>query len=312
LKVSLIRNLEKTAQTLNKLVNFLSEENKGQITGTNAESVRYSYRRAGLSIFLLHTGIAYQFTRVHYPEGYPTASDLMNPAMAKRMEALLPDAEKSTAAKVTPQYEQKPADLVRWSRVVVANKLAETDPAAAFAMGDDLQDYDRAQLYLKVGRYAVKLGQNELATKSLRASIKVPFAPYETGALAATVALEYDPQLADEFFEKGWDAVKPRPDQEATGFDLPLVPYVQARAGKWAGESRILIEREWARLLPKLKPDDEQHYYQQAENLKTLVGAMALIDPLRAVEMAEQLPTEKQLRAEAKSKLMVGLLSSKN
>lgn len=34
-EVSLIRNLEKTAQTLNKLVNFLSEENKGQTEEIN-------------------------------------------------------------------------------------------------------------------------------------------------------------------------------------------------------------------------------------------------------------------------------------
>ena len=34
-EISLIRNLEKTAQTLNKLVNFLSDENKGQTEETN-------------------------------------------------------------------------------------------------------------------------------------------------------------------------------------------------------------------------------------------------------------------------------------
>jgi len=34
-EVSLIRNLEKTAQTLNKLVNFLSDENKGQTEEIN-------------------------------------------------------------------------------------------------------------------------------------------------------------------------------------------------------------------------------------------------------------------------------------
>ncbi len=46
------------------------EENKGQVTGDDAAKVRYFYQEGGLSMFLLPTGIAYQFNRTHYPEGY--------------------------------------------------------------------------------------------------------------------------------------------------------------------------------------------------------------------------------------------------
>jgi len=46
------------------------EENKGQITGTDADKVDYFYRSGNLSVFLLKTGIAYQFNRVIYPKGY--------------------------------------------------------------------------------------------------------------------------------------------------------------------------------------------------------------------------------------------------
>ncbi len=46
------------------------EENKGQVTGADAAQVRYTYKDDGLSVFLLQTGIAYQFHKNHYPEGY--------------------------------------------------------------------------------------------------------------------------------------------------------------------------------------------------------------------------------------------------
>lgn len=48
------------------------EENKGQVTTTAGEpapEVRFRYTQGGTSIFLLHTGIAYQFNRLHRPEG---------------------------------------------------------------------------------------------------------------------------------------------------------------------------------------------------------------------------------------------------
>ena len=52
------------------------EENKGQVTtldGKPAPFVRYRLTDGGTNIFLLGDGIAYQFTRVDYPEGYREA-----------------------------------------------------------------------------------------------------------------------------------------------------------------------------------------------------------------------------------------------
>lgn len=46
------------------------EENKGQVTGEDAQRVKYTYKDKGLSIFLLNNGIAYQFSKTDYPEGY--------------------------------------------------------------------------------------------------------------------------------------------------------------------------------------------------------------------------------------------------
>lgn len=56
------------------------EENKGQVratTGGEATYVRYRLVQGSTSIFLLNSGIAYQFNRTHYPEGF---TDLMSNA----------------------------------------------------------------------------------------------------------------------------------------------------------------------------------------------------------------------------------------
>ncbi|RYG59445.1 hypothetical protein EON80_25710 [bacterium] len=105
--------------------------------------------------------------------------------------------------------------------------------------------------------------------------------------------------------------MKPPADQGKDN-QFSIVSYAAARAGRWPGESRILIEREWAQTLAKLDLKNERDFDEEPDNLRNLVSAMARIDPLRALEMAEQLPTQKQLRAEAKGELLVGLLSQKD
>ncbi len=52
------------------------EENKGQITTTLGEPatfVKFRYTDGNARIFLLENGIAYQFERLHFPEGYAEA-----------------------------------------------------------------------------------------------------------------------------------------------------------------------------------------------------------------------------------------------
>ena len=49
------------------------EINKGQVWNHHnqpAREVQYHYRKGGLDLFLLPTGLAYQFSQTHYPEGY--------------------------------------------------------------------------------------------------------------------------------------------------------------------------------------------------------------------------------------------------
>ncbi len=48
----------------------LFEENKGQVTGAEANQVQFIYKTKGLNIFLRNDGLIYQFQKIHYPDGY--------------------------------------------------------------------------------------------------------------------------------------------------------------------------------------------------------------------------------------------------
>ncbi|CAA6822401.1 MAG: 3-ketoacyl-CoA thiolase (EC @ Acetyl-CoA acetyltransferase (EC, partial [uncultured Aureispira sp.] len=53
------------------------EENKGQVwntEGKTATNVKYHFQEKGIDIFMLPTGLAYQFTKIHYPAGYEANS----------------------------------------------------------------------------------------------------------------------------------------------------------------------------------------------------------------------------------------------
>jgi hypothetical protein len=64
------------------------EENKGQVTGEDAQKVRYFYKEGSLSMFLLPTGIAYQFNQTHYPDGYKHLDKFAQPEEREKMEEL--------------------------------------------------------------------------------------------------------------------------------------------------------------------------------------------------------------------------------
>ncbi len=52
---------------------FAFTENKGQVYGYDGlphPEVKFSFQQGATQIFLLEKGIAYQFTKIHYPEGY--------------------------------------------------------------------------------------------------------------------------------------------------------------------------------------------------------------------------------------------------
>jgi hypothetical protein len=58
------------AQKLMQKSSWAFEENKGQVTGADAKNVKFVFKDGNLSMFLMQSGIAYQFNKVTYPEGY--------------------------------------------------------------------------------------------------------------------------------------------------------------------------------------------------------------------------------------------------
>jgi hypothetical protein len=58
------------AQKMMQKSSWAFEENKGQVTGADSKNVKFVFKDGNLSMFLIQTGIAYQFHKVTYPEGY--------------------------------------------------------------------------------------------------------------------------------------------------------------------------------------------------------------------------------------------------
>lgn len=79
--IYLVFNLELTASTIGQSSSLLStskwafEENRGQVTGADSAKVTYFYKKGNTTMFLTKTGIAYQFDRAIYPEGYKSLNN---------------------------------------------------------------------------------------------------------------------------------------------------------------------------------------------------------------------------------------------
>jgi len=61
------------ANQFQKMTQAAFEENKGQVWDMDdhpASYVQYHFNKGNMNIFMLSTGIAYQFNQIHYPEGY--------------------------------------------------------------------------------------------------------------------------------------------------------------------------------------------------------------------------------------------------
>lgn len=72
------------------------EENKGQVTGVDANRVKYTYKQGNLTIFLLDHGLAYQFNRYHYPEEYTPQHNFEKGAAKSINESIYNDVRLET------------------------------------------------------------------------------------------------------------------------------------------------------------------------------------------------------------------------
>ncbi len=67
------------------------EQNKGQVWDWNeqpATNVKYHFQQGTMNIFMLPTGMAYQFSQLHYPEGYQHDHKHLDPEERTAQEAL--------------------------------------------------------------------------------------------------------------------------------------------------------------------------------------------------------------------------------
>ncbi len=81
-------NLAQANSFLSQAKNTAFEQNKGQVTGADAKKVQFVYKSGGMSVFLLKTGIAYQCSKTHYPEGYQPLDKFAKPEEREKDERL--------------------------------------------------------------------------------------------------------------------------------------------------------------------------------------------------------------------------------
>lgn len=124
------------------------EENKGQVTGVDASRVQYLYHSNNFSMFLLSSGIAYQFSKTDYPQDYTPYSNSFSPAQIEqwkkqvekiktetyRMDVELiganPNATIAAMGKsegVTNYYNRNVLDVYNYDKVVYQNIYPKID-----------------------------------------------------------------------------------------------------------------------------------------------------------------------------------------
>lgn len=85
-------NSEKISQS----ESFILEENKGQVRGADANQVKFIYKTKGLNIFLLNDGLAYQFQKSHFPDGYHQPEKFANRYEIEKMQNLAKEIRTET------------------------------------------------------------------------------------------------------------------------------------------------------------------------------------------------------------------------
>ncbi|RYX83385.1 carboxypeptidase regulatory-like domain-containing protein [bacterium] len=209
----------------------------------------------------------------------------------------------------TPTGEEDPKYQIGRARLSYTQLLARTEPKAALALVPGIEEYERAKVFLDIAHAAVQQKQFDVAREALTALSNVRSADSAVISQAAGVAESFDGTFAAPLWTKAYDLAKPSNTIENGDRWYPsLVMYAQERAGKWPGESRIFLEREWAKRLIWNQTPTTNTWDPNADAMKDLVAAMAYLDPLHAIEMTEQVPDTNLKRAEAYGQIGVILL----
>jgi gliding motility-associated-like protein len=66
-------------KSFSKNTGWAFEQNRGQVTGADSSKVNYFYKKGNLTMFLMNSGISYQFEKTQYPEGYRELNKFQRP-----------------------------------------------------------------------------------------------------------------------------------------------------------------------------------------------------------------------------------------
>lgn len=243
--------------------------------------------------------------------GYLEEGEIQNAIIAlKAMDEAWPKMEAIDDPGVLVEFHPDLPSFFSLARADYAIGLSKFDPKAALELLASLPEFEHAKLYVSAARTFAAQGEKGEATKALRALFDLKFVPLDAAADAATTARSFDIRLADELADKVREMAVAGAESDSIG-GISVAPYARALARERPEEVRLLIEREWAKRFPNFKPNERFGGFDGSENFVTLIEAMAMISPRRAIEMGAQLPDTRNLRGETWGRVVFRLLQSK-
>jgi hypothetical protein len=215
------------------------------------------------------------------------------------MEQLTAKARSAPGKAKTSDSILSPKQLLDSGRERLALALAPTEPGAALEVALQLDEWRRGKDLLIVARDAIKANQPGIARRALNAVFDARL-DISDEAQAAIVARTFDAALADDLLAR---------TLAASQHDLSFRDYARARARTAPGQSRIFLEREWARAVKQPQKPLTDYLDHYADFRADLSSAMAWVAPARALEMVEQVPEKDDLRLHTRADIAQGLLS---
>lgn len=220
--------------------------------------------------------------------GLAREGDVANAQRAlARMEELAKTPELVEAGK--KQDYNNPTRQIAEARQFVALALAKTDAMEALDLLTKTASPQRGGLLMEIADRALDAKNNAAVQRAIREIFAQKNGNADEFARAASLAQEISPQLGAEFWP---EALKRALPEKGNEFDDDYRPSVGAwafyHARLDAGQSRVLIEREWNWRLPAAVKTKDQEYSFDKQNLRMLEMGMAAVDPARALEMREE------------------------
>ena len=226
-----------------------------------------------------------------------------------RMEALTQTPEFIEQDK-NRQGNSRSLQIMR-ARAKVALQLANSDAAGALEMKpSNKEDWDFVNQLLFIADRAIVAKDAATAEKALRQIMQMRNGNIENFALAASLAQGFDVKLGAELWADALKRALPDKDDEFDPFRPSVGMWAFYHASLDAGQSRVLLEREWNWRLPAAaaKPKGEENALDR-HWLSQLTMGMAAVDPVRALEMHDE-ARAKTSKADATPAANIGLAAA--